>query len=149
MKIDLDEILKEWEQDSVIDNTNLDEDSRNTPKLHAKYLRYISNAKLKLVDIEFEQKNLMKDKWLWISGKLSEEKIKRYDWKPDPFDGLKVLKSDHDKWFESDKDLQDSERKIQYYKSCIDTLKEIVDMLKWRHQTIKNMIEWRKFQAGG
>jgi len=26
--------------------------------------------------------------------------------------------------------------------------KEILDNIKWRHQTIKNMIEWRKFTSG-
>ena len=27
-------------------------------------------------------------------------------------------------------------------------LKEILESIKWRHQTVKNMIEWRKFTSG-
>jgi hypothetical protein len=30
----------------------------------------------------------------------------------------------------------------------IDTLKEIVDNLKWRHQTVGNIIRWKQFEAG-
>ena len=30
----------------------------------------------------------------------------------------------------------------------VNCLKEIMDNIKWRHQNIKNMIEWRKFTSG-
>ena len=30
----------------------------------------------------------------------------------------------------------------------IDTLKEILENIKWRHQNIKNIIEWNKFTSG-
>jgi len=50
--------------------------------------------------------------------------------------------------YESDPELQKSEVQITYLKTAVDTLQEIMDNLKWRHQTIKNMIEWRKFTSG-
>ena len=50
--------------------------------------------------------------------------------------------------YDSDKEIQESELKIQYIKTLIDTLKEIVDTLRWRHQTIGNMIKWKQFEAG-
>jgi butyrate kinase len=53
-----------------------------------------------------------------------------------------------DYYYDSDKEIQESELKIQYYKNMVETLQEIVDNLKWRHQTIKNMIEWKKFETG-
>jgi len=46
------------------------------------------------------------------------------------------------------KEIQESELKIQYLKTMIDTLTEIVDSLKWRHQTIGNIIRWKQFEAG-
>ena len=42
----------------------------------------------------------------------------------------------------------DSEKNIAYYKTIIETLQEIIDNLKWRHQTIGNMIKWRQFESG-
>ena len=51
-------------------------------------------------------------------------------------------------YYDSDPDIQRSEEKIQYYKTVIDTLHEIIENIKWRHQTVKNIIEWKKFQSG-
>jgi len=146
--MNLEKILEEWQVDCRIDPTSPDESSRITPELHAKYLSMLSSAKLKLKQAEFKQKDLMKYKWLWYNGKLSQEEIQRFGWDPDPFDGLKILKGEMEHYVEADPELQESEAKIQYLKSVIDTLKEIVENLKWRHQTIRNIIEYKKFEAG-
>ena len=146
--MDLQTILNEWEQDCVIDDIKLDETSRESPKLHAKYLSLLSNYKLMLKRAEFKQKDLLKDKWLYYNGKMSEEDLKDKGWNPDPFDGLKILKGEMDYYYESDPEIQKSEEKIQYYKTTIDTLQDIIDNIKWRHQNIKNIIEWKKFQSG-
>lgn len=145
--LDLKSILAEWEKDSVI-TSELDEVSRQTPALHAKYLSRLSEVKLQLRQAEFKQKELMKLKWLWYNGKMSHEEIVELGWNPDPFDGLKVLKGDMEHYVEADPELQQSEAKIQYLTTVIDTLKEILENLKWRHQTIKNMIDYKKFEAG-
>ena len=48
----------------------------------------------------------------------------------------------------SDKEIQESQATIEYWKTIEEALKEIMDTIKWRHQSIKNMIEWRKFTSG-
>ena len=53
-----------------------------------------------------------------------------------------------DKWYDADPVIQEAQAKIAYLQNLIDTLKEILDNIKWRHQNIKNMIEWRKFTSG-
>lgn len=146
--MNLDQILAEWETDSRIDPLSLDEASRVTPELHSKYLALLTRTKLKLKQKQFEQKSLMKDKWLWYNGKLSHEDIVALGWNPDPFDGLKIMKGDMEHYVEADPELQESEARIEYLKSMIDTLKEIVENIKWRHQTIGNIIRWKQFEAG-
>lgn len=146
--MNLDDILQQWSVDCEIGN-NLDESSRDTPKLHAKYLTYYTQAKLVLKRAEDKQKILLKYKFLWYEGKLCEEDVKKFGWNPDPFDGLKIMKGNMDYYYESDPEIQESESKIVYYKTVVDTLKEIIDTLKWRHQTVKNIIEWRRFESGG
>lgn len=147
--IDLENVLSEWNEDSKIPEHQLDETSRHTPNLHAKYLQYLSLAKLQLKRVENNQKTLLLDKWKYYNGKMSQEEIMSKGWQPDPFDGLKILKGEMEYYYGSDPEIQKSEEKVEYYKTLISTLTEIVDSLKWRHQTIKNIIEWRKFQAGG
>lgn len=147
--MDLDYIMKMWQQDCVIDRNNLDEVSRATPALHAKYLQMLAESKLQLKRQEMKQKTLLKKKFLYYNGKLDEQQLKELGWDYDPFDGLKILKGEMDYYYDSDPEIQESELKIQYWKTVIDTLTDIVDSLKWRHQTIGNMIKWRVFESGG
>ena len=142
-------ILDSWSSDSVIGQTSLDESSRQTPILHAKYLELLSLAKLKLKKAEQDQKILLKDKWLYYNGKMDQEQISDKGWKPDPFDGLKILKGEMDYYYDADPEIQQSVEKIEYLKTIIDTLSEIMNNINWRHQTISNMIKWRIFESGG
>jgi hypothetical protein len=147
--MDLQAILNEWKTDSAIDRNNLDETSRQTPALHAKYLNWLAEAKLAKKRAEFKQKTLLKHKWLWYNGKMSEDQIKELGWDYDPLEGLKIMKGEMDYYYDSDPEIQQSEEKIEYWKTVIDTLTEIVNNLNWRHQTISNIIRWRQFEAGG
>lgn len=144
----LQEILEMWKKDSVIDEMNLDESSRNSAKLHSKYLELLSVNRIKLKKAELDFKVLLKDKWLHYNGKLSKEEMDEKGWDYDPLNGLTVLKSDMDYYYDSDPLIQQAQTKIEYLKELVDTLKEILENIKWRHQNIKNMIEWRKFTSG-
>ena len=146
--MNLERILEEWKKDSLIEMNALDASSVQTTMLHAKYLELHATYKIKLKDAEFKQSILMKNKWLWYSGKLSKEEIDAFGWDYDPYEGLKILKGDMAHFVEADKELQESEAKIEYLKTCIDTLKDIMENLKWRHQNIRNILEWKKFEAG-
>lgn len=145
----LEQVLEEWSKDAQLPKNNLDETSRQTPSLHAKYLTILSHTKLKLKKAEMDQKTLLKQKWLYYNGKMSEDEIKATGWDFDPLNGLKIMKGEMDYYYDSDKEIQESELKIQYLKTLIDTLNEIVNNLNWRHQTISNMIRWKVFEAGG
>ena len=80
---------------------------------------------------------------------MSKEDIESRGWAFDPYDGLTVNTINFKEYYyDTDKEIQDSELKIQYLKTIIDTLVEIIDNLKWRHQTISNIIKWRQFDAG-
>ena len=142
-------IITMWEKDCIINNTSLDEASRQTPILHAKYLPMHGEAKIMLRRAQMAQKTLLKDKWLYYNGKMSQEEIEAKGWEFDPFKGLKVLKGEMDYYYDADTDIQESEDEIQQLKVLVETLQEIVDNIKWRHQTIGNMIKWRMFEAGG
>ena len=145
----LEDILTEWQKDSEINQGRLDQASVDTAKLHAKYLQWLSVAKLQLKRQQMNQKTLLKDKWLYYNGKMSQDEIESRGWDYDPFNGLKVMKGDMDYYYDSDKDIQKSEEKIVYYKTLVETLQEIVESIRWRHQTIGNIIKWKQFESGG
>lgn len=147
--LQLDSILEMWKKDSVIDEMNLDEASLNSAKLHSKYLELHSVTKLKLKKKELNFKVLLKNKFLWYNGKLSKDEIDKLGWDYDALNGLKILKGEMDYYYDSDEHIQDAQAEIEYLKEVVETLKEILDNIKWRHQNIKNAIEWRKFVSGG
>jgi len=146
----LQEIQEMWAQDCVIDDMKLDEESLKIPNLHAKYIELYSYYKLRLKKVEQEHAILLKNKWLWYTGKMSKEEIDKLGWSyDDPFNGLKVLKSDMEYYYSTDKDIQRSEARIEMVKTILSVLEEILTAIKWRHQHIRAAIEHRKFMAGG
>ena len=142
-------ILDMWQKDCKIEPQHLDKSSAQTPILHAKYIQLLAEAKQQHKRAEFAQKNLLKDKWLYYNGKMTDDEIKARGWSFDPFNGLKIMKGEMDYYYDSDTDIQKSIETIHNWKTVIDTLSEIIDNLKWRHQTIGNMIKWRQFESGG
>ena len=145
--MNLQEIYEEWEKDSVI-HQDLAETSRATPALVSKYIQLLSVSKLELRRAENMQQTLLRDKFLYYNGKMDQERLQELGWEPDPFNGLKIMKGEMDYYYNADPEIQQSEDKVLYHKNKIETLKDILDNLKWRHQTIKNIIDWKKFESG-
>ena len=125
----LQEILEMWKKDSAIDEMNLDESSRNSAKLHSKYLELLSVNRIKLKKAELDFKVLLKDKWLHYNGKLSKEELDEKGWNYDPLNGLTVLKGDMDYYYDSDPLIQQAQTKIEYLKELTDVLREIIGLL--------------------
>ena len=79
---------------------------------------------------------------------MDEETIKEKGWEDDPFDGLKILKNDMQIFFNADPDLQKANAQQEYVNITVNFLKDCLTNITWRHQTIKNTIDWRKLMAG-
>ena len=146
--MNLDEMKLMWKKDCEIDDIELDKSSLEVPKLHAKYSELLTDHIIKMKNSQMKHNILLRDKWLWFNAKLDQDTINKYGWKDDPFDGVKVMKNDMQYFFNADEDLQRSSAQVEYLKITIDFLKECMQNITWRHQTIKNTIEWRKFMSG-
>ena len=147
--MNLDKILEMWKDDVVIDDVCLDEETIKSSKLHAKYLELFSMAKLQLKRKEIEHESMKKDKWLYYNGKMTQQDMDKRNWKYDPFDGMtKPLKSDMDMYYSTDEDLTRIKAQIDYQKTIIETLEEIMGNIRWRHNAIKNILDFKKFTSG-
>ena len=145
----LDDILKMWGEDVKIDDLNLDSETVKSAKLHSKYLELFSLAKLQLKRNEIELDKVRKEKWLYYNGKMSKEQIDERSWKYDPFDGMtKPLKSDMEMYYCTDEDMVRIRAQIDYQKTIIDTLEEIMGNIRWRHTHVKNILDFKKFTSG-
>ena len=134
MLLDLPTILSMWEKDSVIPQHQLDEVSRTTPNLHAKYLAQLALAKLQLKREENKQKSLLKLKWEYYNGKMDPDTLNSVGWVPDPFNGLKILKGDMDYYYDADPEIQSSEEKL------VEELDQIVEDLTIHRAKIESIV---------
>lgn len=96
-----------------------------------------------------EMESTKKDKWLYYNGKMTKEEMDKRNWKYDPFDGMsKPLKGDMEMYYSTDEDIVRIKAQIDYQKTIIETLEEIMGAIRWRGQHIKNVLEFKKFTSG-
>ena len=140
-----DDIRKMVEKDMVIDDSELDLESLKIPQLHNKYLNLFHDERILLRKLEVERRELIRDKWEFYSGKMSEEELTRRGW--EPFQ-LKVLKQDLDMYIQSDSDVTKIDDRNTLQNEKVDYLASIVKSISGRGWEIKNAIEWRRFTSG-
>ena len=138
----LEELQEAIDKDLKINDTELDLESLKTPQLHNKYLKHLNNYKLLLSRAETEYSTMKREKWEYYTGKAPAEV---YALKP--FD-LKILKTDIDKYLESDEDLIKLKQKVDYLQTTVDYLDRTIRLISNRGFTIKNAIDWRRFTSG-
>ena len=140
--MDLEQLQELVDKDLKINDTELDLEALKTPQLHNKYMKYLTKFKLMLSRAETEYNTLKRDKWEYYTGKSPAEV---YALKP--FD-LKILKTDIDKYLDSDEDLQRQKQKVDYLQTTVDFLDRPIRQISNRCFLIKDAIDWRKFTSG-
>lgn len=140
-----DDISEMWSKDSPIDETNLVGESKRIPTLHSKYYNMYYKEVLRVKKLRFDLKELERLKFEYYTGSLDEETMREQGWKPFQ---LKVLRSDIDKYLQSDKDIIQLSLKIEYHKARADYLEDIIKTIHSRNFIVKNMIDVLRFQAG-
>lgn len=141
--------LSEYRQmvdvDLNINQTDLDTESLRTPQLHSKYLNFLSDEKLILSKLDGEYRVIKKYKWLYYTGKLSQEELEQFKWQPFQ---LSILKTDIDKFMDADEDIQKIYSRMQYRKTVVDYLDSIIKIISNRQWNIRAAIDWLKFTNG-
>lgn len=149
MKIHEQRLLDEWKKDCVIDDENLDKASTTIPLLHSKYLELLSIAKKQKRQVERETALIIKQRMEWYNGELTKEEMDELGWKYDPYNGVLVkTKSQKEFYYKTDEVLIGAQNEIENIKDSIEAIEAIIENIRWRNQTIKNAIDWKRFQAG-
>jgi len=143
--MNLTDLYEMVQQDLDIDKTELDNESLKTPQLHNKYLILFTQEKLKLEQLLSEKKIKRKNKWLYYTGKMSEEQLRFFKW--EPFD-LTILKTDVDRFIDSDDDIVKIEARITLQQEIVNYLESVVKMISNRQWNIRAALDWIKFTQG-
>ena len=142
--MNLSEIQDQVKRDLKINDLELDIESLRIPSLHSKYLQLLTENSLKLKKANGELSVLKRNKWIYYTGKATEEVYKEKGEFP-----LKLKTKDEERTFiEADEDIQKKKTEVEYYETVVEYLQEIVKQIGQRNFQIKNAIDWRKFEAG-
>ena len=97
----LEQILKYWEKDAEIDQTEPGKELIKIPTLHSKYLGILIKHKIASKKAHFDYLRMRKVKIDYFSGRMDQEELDAHGWQPFQF----VLKSDVNAYLEGDNDL--------------------------------------------
>lgn len=143
--MNIDEIRKMVADDILMDKSELDIESIKTPQLHNKYLVFHTDEKLVLGKMQSDLNILRRDKWLYYTGKMSQEDLEHMDW--EPFN-LNILKTDIEKFMDSDSDIIKATNRILLQKEKVNYLENVIKIINNRQWSIRSIIDWIKFTHG-
>lgn len=140
----LEQILKYWEKDAEIDQTEPGKELIKIPTLHSKYLGILIKHKIASKKAHFDYLRMRKVKIDYFSGRMDQEELDSHGWQPFQF----VLKSDVNAYLEGDNDLIKMLEKKVYHEETVSVLESIMGELKSRTFQLKDFIQWEKFIGG-
>ena len=134
--MNLPEIQDAVEKDIIIDLSQLDSESTRTPELHHKYLRIYTEIQIQYKSSESKYNSCRREKWEHYSGKGE---------RPYP---SKLLKADIPVVLEGDEELIRCKDKMEYFKTILQYLEEVLKIINNRSFQINNAVKWQKFSQG-
>ena len=73
--MDLNRLKEEVKKDLTLDKTDLASESIRIPQIHNKYLNFLMNDRLVLSKYDSDLTKLRHKKWLYYTGKMSQEEL--------------------------------------------------------------------------
>ena len=140
----LEQILKYWEKDAEIDQTEPGKELLKIPTLHNKYLSILIKHKIASKKAHFDYLRMRKIKIDYYNGRMDQEELQARGWQPFQF----VLKSDTNAYLEGDDDLIKMLEKKVYHEETVSVLESILSELKSRTFQLRDFIGWERFIGG-
>lgn len=139
--MNLETLQSKWEKDSVIGD-DLSDESKRIPSLHCEYIKLYNEFNLLKKKSEWDLKTVRRQRWEYYTGKADPEVYAE-----EPFD-FKVLKTDIDKYIDSDTKIQKAQLKFEYYQQVSFFLESVLTQIRDRQWQIRNAIEFQKLTLG-
>lgn len=142
----LTDLQEQWAVDCKIDTLDVIKESARVPVLHSRYINHLSNARLVYRKLESDYLNLRNAKFRYYRGEMTKPELEQWGW--DQWKGNKPLKSEMGEFLESDADMVKMQDKLEYQKTILLFLEQVIKSINSRTWDIKNIIEWTKFSNG-
>jgi len=146
MDFDLEKLNADWATDSNVNEYDIAESIRDTPKLHAKYIGMLSRARLRLRAYHSKYNNLRQTKFRYYRGELTKDELAELNWPQ--WQGTKPLKNEMDEFLKGDADLNRLEDKMAYVEVIIGALEQIIRSINSRGYDLRTLLDAKKFYNG-
>lgn len=145
-EITIEAVLKEWEEDSKIDDSKLVLEVVKTPSIHSKFLSYYMHFKHKLSLAESKMNKMAYQKRKYFRGECDKNDLLKYGWSQ--YHGLKPSATELSQLLEFDSDMCDYRRVVADLKMACQCIEYILKQIGQRDYSLKSIIEYNKFLAG-
>ena len=142
----LEEIIDEWEKDSIIDVNRIQDETVATPFLHSKYLRMLSMWKKRRHIYEKKLTELQAIKRRYYRGEMGREELESYGW--NQYQGNRMIKTELEETLRGDSDVLSIQSKLDLIDTVLYVLESIVKMITSRDFEISNFIKYKMFMKG-
>lgn len=142
----LEELIEEWNEDSVIDNKILDHESLKQPKLHAKWVDRLTKNKIKCYKIEKELVEAKATLTKYYNGLMDKEELDKLG-RPQ-YQHKTPLKTELERLLESDQIVLDIKQRYYYYSIMLEYCEDVLKAIRDRGFAIRTAVDWQRFVAG-
>ena len=143
--MNIESIVKEWDKDCKIDETELGRESTKIPVIHNKYLKIYMGERMSLYKIRADTKKSRKKLMEYYLGELDLSELKELG--RDQF-YKKLLKNEVEAYIESDDMMIENNLKLGMQEEKVSYLDAIIKNINNRGFQIKSGIDWAKFTTG-
>ncbi len=140
----LEDLVKHWEADAKVNETEPGSELLRIPNLHAKYAHQLVAHNLAIKAKMFSYNTLKKVKWEYYNGKLDQTELEKRGWEPFRF----VLKGDLSVYLEADTDLTNIKSKIAIHEEAVNFCGMVMKEISNRTWQLKTFIDYEKFIRG-
>jgi hypothetical protein len=147
MNITIEDVLSEWKEDSIIDESKLSSEIIKVPMLHSKYLGYYIFFKQKFAQAESKKNKFGFHKRKYFRGEMDQTDLKKFGWSQ--WNGLKPSATELNQLLEFDSDMNDLQRVVSELKTYVSGCEYILGQLKSREYSLKSLVEYQRFLSGG
>lgn len=137
-ELKLEDLQAELEKDMLIDPLKLQSESADIPKIWSKWLRYHSNAKKKLIQLQAKKEAEVKERLLYYTGRHETEMT----------DVIYTGSGEIKIAINGDPKIVEVNKLIQYFELIAEFTSKALDIVKNKGYSIKNMLEIRKLESG-
>lgn len=144
----LENLQELWKKDCKIDNTKIVQESTRIPELHARYLKYLSDERIKLQSLKIFQKEKQLELENYYSGKYNEKPEKLKELGKPPLHRANT-KQQIAQYVETDEDMQMINTKIIIQDEIVEFLLQCMHHINQRNFIINNIVKWKSLTEFG